>query len=138
MCVLYFGATIAPGVGVSGHLMVQTPSMLLQWAHAPGYGLLAWLFIRGLQQRHWPFPYAITVGSVAALLCGVWTEVFQGSVPGRSPSLDDVIVDAIGIGLTAVTIIYARRSQFLIFGRRLLPALSSSYSSHVMQEVRRS
>ncbi len=32
MGLLYFGAIIAPGVGLSGHLLVQLPAWLLDWA----------------------------------------------------------------------------------------------------------
>lgn len=97
MGLLYFGAMIAPGVGLSGSLMVRTPSEILEWAHAPGYGILAWLMTSWLQRREWPFPYALAVGSAAALVFGLWTEVFQGTVPGRQTSADDLVVDAIGI-----------------------------------------
>jgi len=48
MGLLYFGAIIVPGVGLAGHLMVQVPSSLLEWAHAPGYGILAVLVTLGI------------------------------------------------------------------------------------------
>jgi hypothetical protein len=99
---LYFGATIVPGVGLSGHLMVQVPVSLLEWAHAPGYGVLAVLFTLGLQRRAWPLAYALPVAAAAALVFGLWTEVFQGSVQGRGTSVDDLVTDAVGIGLAAI------------------------------------
>lgn len=98
---LYFGAVIVPGVGLAGHVMVLVPSSLLEWAHAPGYGVLAMLLTIGLQRRAWPLAYAIPVAAVGALVFGLWTEVFQGSVQGRGPSIDDLVTDAIGIGLAA-------------------------------------
>jgi hypothetical protein len=96
---LYFGAIIVPGVGLSGHLMVLVPGSLLEWAHAPGYGILAVLIALGLQRRAWPLAYALPVAAAAALVFGLWTEVFQGSVQGRGTSVDDLVTDAIGIGL---------------------------------------
>ena len=96
---LYFGAVIVPGVGLAGHVMVLVPSSLLEWAHAPGYGVLAMLLTIGLQRRAWPLAYAIPVAAVGALVFGLWTEVFQGSVQGRGPSVDDLVTDAIGIGV---------------------------------------
>ncbi|MGH7216292.1 MAG: VanZ family protein [Nitrospiraceae bacterium] len=96
---LYFGAIIVPGVGLSGHLLVQVPVSLLEWAHAPGYGILAVLIALGLQRRAWPLAYALPVAAAAALVFGLWTEVFQGSVQGRGASVDDLLTDAIGIGL---------------------------------------
>lgn len=102
MGLLYFGAMITPGVGLSGHLMVQLPVRLLDWAHAFGYGFLAVLLTRGLQRRAWPLAYALPVAAAAAFVFGLWTEVFQGSVPGRHSSVDDLVMDAVGIGLAAM------------------------------------
>ena len=100
--VLYFGAVIVPGVGLFGHLMVQVPFSLLEWAHAPGYGILAVLIAIGLQRREWPPAYALPVAAAAAFVFGLWTEVFQGSVQGRGASVNDLVTDAIGIGLATV------------------------------------
>lgn len=102
MGLLYFGAIIVPGVGLAGHLMVLVPGSLLEWAHAPGYGILAVLLTRGLQHRAWPLAYALTVAAAAAFVFGLWTEVFQGSVQGRGASSDDLVTDAIGIGLATL------------------------------------
>ncbi len=96
---LYFGAIIVPGVGLSGHLMVLVPFSLLEWAHAPGYGILAVLIALGLQRRAWPPAYALPVAAAAAFVFGLWTEVFQGSVQGRGASVDDLVTDAVGIGI---------------------------------------
>ena len=99
---LYFGATIVPGVGLAGYLMVLVPGNLLEWAHAPGYGILAVLVTLGLQRRAWPLAYALPVAAAAALVFGLWTEVFQGSVQGRGASVDDLVTDAVGIGLATI------------------------------------
>ncbi len=100
--VLYFGAVIVPGVGLAGHLMVQVPSNLLEWAHAPGYGILAVLIALGLQRRAWPLTYALPVAAAGAFVFGLCTEVFQGSVQGRGASVDDLLTDAIGIGVATI------------------------------------
>ncbi len=102
MGLLYFGAIIAPGVGLSGHLLVQLPVWLLDWAHAPSYGLLAILLTRGLQRRGWPLGYALAMAVTAAFAFGLFTELRQGSVPGRYPSLGDLLVNAVGIGIAAM------------------------------------
>ena len=99
---LYFGATIVPGVGLSGYLIGLVPWILFDWAHAPGYGILALLLTRGLQRRAWPLAYALPVAAAAAFVFGLWTEVFQGSVQGRQTTADDLVTDAIGIGLAAM------------------------------------
>ena len=108
MTVLYWGAMIAPGVGVSGRLLIQIPWDLVDWAHAPAFGLLAWLLTRELEWRRWPLFCALPVASTAALVFGVWTEVFQASVPGRHLSVEDLIVDAIGIGCAAMLVVQQR------------------------------
>ncbi len=107
---LYAGAMIAPGAGLSGRLLCQIPLNLLDWAHAPGYGILAWLLIQGLRQRAWPFFYAVPTGAAAALIFGLWTEVWQAAVPGRTPSTDDLTIDAMGIGAAALLSLLSIRS----------------------------
>ena len=99
---LYFGATIAPGVGLSGYLIGLVPWTLFDWAHAPGYGILALLLTLGLQRRAWPLAYALPVAAAAAFVFGLWTEVFQGSVQGRQTTADDLVTDAIGIGIATM------------------------------------
>jgi VanZ family protein len=102
MGLLYFGAVTVPGVGFSGQLLAQVPGNFLDWAHAPGYGILALLLTRGLERRAWPLAYALPVAAAAALVFGLWTEVFQGSVQGRGASVDDLVMDAIGICLATM------------------------------------
>ena len=102
---LYFGAVIVPGVGLAGHLMALVPGSLLELAHAPGYGILAVLIVLGLQRRAWPLTYALPVAAAGAFVFGLWTEVFQGSVQGRGASADDLVTDAIGIGLASIVML---------------------------------
>lgn len=104
---LYFGAIIVPGVGISGYLIGLVPWSLCDWAHAPGYGILALLLTHGLQRRAWPLTYALPIASAAAFVFGLWTEVFQGSVQGRQTTADDLVTDAIGIGFAA-TLMFSR------------------------------
>jgi hypothetical protein len=99
---LYFGAIIVPGVGHSGHLIGLVPYRIFDLAHAPGYGILAVLLTRGLQRRAWPLAYALPVAAAAALVFGLWTEVIQGSVQGRQTTADDLVTDAIGIGIATM------------------------------------
>jgi hypothetical protein len=99
---LYFGAIIVPGVGLWGHLIGLVPGNLFDWAHAPGYGILALLLTRGLQRRARPLAYALPVAAAAAFVFGLWTEVFQGSIQGRESNVNELVVDAIGISLAAI------------------------------------
>jgi hypothetical protein len=124
MGLLYFGAMITPGVGLSGHLMVQLPVRLLDWAHALGYGLLAMLLTRGLQRRGWPLVYALPVAAAAAFVFGLWTEVFQGAVPGRHPSVDDLVMDAVGIGLASMMMLSLEFRSYVYSGDRVEARIS--------------
>lgn len=111
MALLYFGSVIAPGVGLSGHLLTELPVWLLDWAHAPGYGVLAILLTLGLQRRGWLLGYALALAGSAAFTFGLFTEFLQGSVPGRHSSSGDLLVNAVGIGIAAM-IMVVRESQF--------------------------
>jgi VanZ family protein len=102
MGLLYFGAIIVPGDGVVGKLMSLVPSGLWGWAHAPAYGILAVLLIFLLKRRGWPSSYAFPVAAAAALVFGLWTEVLQGSIHGRQSSVEDLVVDGIGIGIATL------------------------------------
>lgn len=104
-------AMSSPGVGPIGMLMLVLPGDLMEFMHAPAYGLLAWLAIRGFQRRGWPVPYALTVGVIFAIVFGLWTEVAQASVPGRSPSVKDLLVDALGIFVAGSFLLWQRASS---------------------------
>ncbi|MEI8015496.1 MAG: VanZ family protein [Nitrospira sp.] len=124
MGLLYFGAVIVPGSGLSGQLLAQVPGNFLDWAHAPGYGILALLLVRGLERRAWPLAYALPVAAAAALVFGLWTEVFQGSIPGRESNVDDLVIDAIGIGIAATMMLSATVRNRIV----LRPCLDSFLS----------
>lgn len=94
------GRSFRPSVGTSS-------TRLLEWAHAPGYGILALLLIHGLRRRAWSMAYALPAAAAIAFVFGVCTEVLQQSVQGRSASLDDLVTDAIGIGLAALLMLSA-------------------------------
>ena len=109
MTILYVGAVTAPGVGILGQVIAQAPGSLLNWFHAPMYGVLSWLMARSLEQKGWPLIYAISVAMAGALVFGIWTEVIQASIPGRTTSMDDLLLDASGIA--AATAVYIRRRE---------------------------
>jgi len=135
---LYFGATIVPGIGLSGYLIGLVPWTLFDWAHAPGYGILALLLTRGLQRRGWPLAYALPVAAAAAFVFGLWTEVFQGSVQGRQTTADDLMTDAIGISLAAIMIFSATvRNRIASRDSGLDSFLSFSRAGYLVSLVRR-
>ncbi len=102
---LLFGLAIAsPGIGFTGSLISLVPDNWRDWAHVPAYGLLAWLAIQGFRLRGWPIPYAVISGILLTVVFGLWTEVAQGSAPGRETSLRDLLNDTVG-GMMAATLV---------------------------------
>jgi VanZ family protein len=105
MVLLGFGAIITPGVGICGALLALFPQPVTEFSHVPAYGLLTWLLTSGLRQRAWPKPMALLVGITLPMVFGLLMEVLQGFVPGRVVDVDDVALNAVGIGLAALCII---------------------------------
>jgi hypothetical protein len=89
-------AVASPGIGITGTIISFVPGDWRDWAHAPAYGLLAWLIMQGFRLRGWPMHYAMISGILLTVVFGLWTEVAQGSAPGREASLHDVMKDALG------------------------------------------
>lgn len=89
-------AVAAPGIGLGGSLIELVPGNWRDAAHVPAYGLLAWLVTWGLRRRGWPVLQATGIGVLAAGVFGLWTEVAQGTAPGRETSLHDVWNDLLG------------------------------------------
>jgi len=93
--------------------------------HLAGYGLLALLIYRGLcgGWSRWYLKAAVWTLLISALY-GVSDELHQGFVPGREPSVVDVIINGAGamLALGAVRI-YAATGP--LFFSRLLRRLSS-------------
>jgi hypothetical protein len=95
-------AVASPGHGLLGSMLLVLPTVVLDWLHAPAYGLLAWLGITRFQRRGWPQPLAFAAGASFALIFGVWTETLQLSVPGRGLEIKDMLTDGIGIGMASL------------------------------------
>lgn len=95
-------ATVSPGVGWLGQLLLIIPAGLLDAFHAPAYGILAWMILSALLVRGWPRRHAVLAGCVLAVTLGLWTEALQGPVSGRGPELKDLIMDGIGAAMAAL------------------------------------
>ena len=99
---LLVGLSVAsPGIGVTGLLLHLVPDDWRDAAHVPAYGLLAWLAMIGFRLRGWPIRYALLVGIAFAGVCGLWTEVAQGTAPGREASAHDLLNDLLGAMMAA-------------------------------------
>jgi hypothetical protein len=111
MILLVLLATASPGIGWLGSVLPLFSKQVLDYLHAPAYGLLAWFAITGLLRRGWPLPSALAAGSLLSLVFGCWTETLQVSVPGRGLEGRDVVIDTIGI-VTAAMIAFRQSVSF--------------------------
>ncbi|MCC2640118.1 MAG: rane protein of unknown function [Nitrospira sp.] len=115
-------AVASPGIGLTGTIISCVPNDWRDWAHAPAYGLLAWLIIQGFRLRGWPLGYAMISGISLTVVFGLWTEVAQGAAPGREASLEDVMKDTAG-GIAAAGLILWR--YIAASSQSALPAVRS-------------
>ena len=120
MVLLAFGAIATPGVGIAGSMLAVLPQPVTEYSHAPAYALLTWLLTGGFRNRGWSKQMALRLGVMAALVFGVWMELLQGFVPGRTVDIHDVAFNAIGIGLAALVIEAAPEPRAFTFARAFL------------------
>jgi VanZ family protein len=76
--------------------------------HVPAYTLLAWLWWRALRLRGMESLRAAFLGAAIAALYGVSDEVHQYFVPGRTASVTDALLDALGAALVPLGVWLAR------------------------------
>lgn len=105
------GAVGPEGIGVLRRLAAQTPWSVSEWAHFLIFlwlGLLLWLGRADL--RNWKGWAVIVVLAVAA-------ELAQDLAPGRSPRLDDVLLNLAG-GMAGIVlgIVLRRLKRFALRG----------------------
>ncbi len=120
MVLLAFGAIATPGVGIAGSMLAVLPQPVTEYSHAPAYALLTWLLTGGFQNRGWSKQMALRLGVMAAMVFGVWMELLQGFVPGRTVDIQDVAFNAIGIGLAALVIEAAPEPRAFTFATTFL------------------
>ncbi|MCS7284071.1 MAG: VanZ family protein [Anaerolineae bacterium] len=73
--------------------------VLKKTGHAVLYGILARLYLWALEGRPLSLSRPRLLALLLVLLYGASDEVHQAFVPGRTPSLWDVLIDGIGGGL---------------------------------------
>ena len=120
MVLLGYGAIITPGVGTAGSLLAFVPQAVTEFSHVPAYAVLTWLLTSGLCERGWPKQAALWVGVGAAMVFGLWMEIFQAFVPGRVTDIGDVTCNAIGIGFAALLISMTPERSAYAFAKRSL------------------
>ena len=94
MYVLFILSSI-PG-GENGHLMDLMSPTVANMLHIPAYGLLALLWVFTLRDHGVTAYRGMRVAFVVASVYGALTELHQFWVPGRSPSVLDVMSNIAG------------------------------------------
>ncbi len=94
MYVLFMLSSI-PG-GEHGHVMHLMSPTVANMLHVPAYGLLALLWIFTLRDRGMTEHRSMCLAFLVALGYGALTELYQFWVPGRSPSVLDVMSNIAG------------------------------------------
>jgi VanZ family protein len=95
----------------------QLPGLSTRWldnliksgGHFAGYAVLAGLYWRIARRGPWPVRTALGVAFGGALLYALSDEFHQSLVPGRDPSLVDVVVDAAGAATGLTLVVVGRR-----------------------------
>lgn len=113
-------AVAAPGIGLTGSLIELVPGDWRDCAHVPAYGLLAWIVMWSFRRRGWPVLHAAFVGVLVTTVFGLWTEVAQGTAPGREASLHDLLNDLLGGTMAAALRLWQDRE--LSLSTRCVPA----------------
>ena len=117
-------AVASPGIGFTGSLLHLVPGDWRDAAHVPAYGLLAWLAMVGFRLRGWPIRYALLVGIAFAGVFGLWTEVVQGTAPGREASLSDLLNDLTGAMMAGALMLWLHSTSTQT--DRVVPALRAN------------
>ena len=94
--VLLFIVSSVPGSGEGGRLMELVSPTAANIAHVPAYGLLALLWILTLRDHGVTERRSMWVAFLVASGYGALTELYQFWVPGRYPSVLDVMSNIAG------------------------------------------
>ena len=65
--------------------------------HVPAFAVLFWLLTAVWRAMSKGWPTAITVSALISLLYGAALEFAQTAIPGRTGSLDDVLLNTVGV-----------------------------------------
>lgn len=77
--------------------------------HFLGYALLGAAYLRGLAWRRGPAIRDVGVAILMALLYAASDELHQGFTPGRTPAVNDVLLDGVGAAFGAAA--WRRRAR---------------------------
>ena len=94
---LILGLSLIPDKGSSGHLFALVSPNIQNLLHIPAFGLLTVIWILVLGCYGVSKGRCILIASVLAFAFGLLTEIGQIWVPGRFPSILDLMLDLTGI-----------------------------------------
>jgi len=111
-----FMASSLPDKAGSKNILSDVPSLFQNFLHIPAFGVLTLLWIRILKTYRIRYRLAIMVGAGIALLYGAGLEIYQATVPGRFPSMVDLLLNLVGIFLSVLIYnLFYGRNTFGVF-----------------------
>ncbi|MGH7162687.1 MAG: VanZ family protein, partial [Planctomycetota bacterium] len=97
---LLFGVSSIPDDGRAGaRRVLSLPPGVQNLLHVPAYSLLAWLWWRSFRARGSRPARAAAFGAALACGYGILDEAHQAFVPGRTASVTDALLDALGAAI---------------------------------------
>ena len=90
--------------------------VLRKIAHMVEFGILTAFIIRACRRTwsHWTLVTLCWAAGLSSVLYAASDEIHQAFVPGRGPSVDDVVIDACGVALYLVFYVgYSKRCRSL-------------------------
>ncbi|GEM_PF-1125927 len=96
MLVLFFVSSL-PGTETSQNALSNLPSTLQNLLHIPAFGILALLWIISLQYFSLSKKTVLRIAIILSAAYGGVLELYQTWVPGRFSSLEDFLLNCIGI-----------------------------------------
>lgn len=90
-------SSLGPNLG-SGDSLIRSAG------HSVEYAVLTFLLWRALHHHRLRWFHAVLWSALLALAYAVIDEIHQGFVPGRNPTIRDILADGVGIIIVAVSL----------------------------------
>ncbi|MFQ5560907.1 MAG: VanZ family protein [Nitrospinota bacterium] len=112
--VVLFIISSFPDTAGSENILSSFPSVFQNMLHIPAFSVLTFLWFRVLKEYHYRDRNALSSAAGLAVLYGAGLELYQASVPGRFPSVIDLVLNLVGVVLF-VSIYYIFKPHQMIF-----------------------
>jgi VanZ family protein len=115
MLVLFIASSL-PDTSGSAHILSGLSSLSQNFLHVPAFGFLTLLWMETLKKHRIQYRQAVIISSGISMLYGSSLELYQSTIPGRFPSMIDIMLNFAGIFLLVVIYtILQRRDTSKIF-----------------------